>query len=169
MRINREVFVEIGLEIKAKSPLKPAFTIELARSKGIGFYLGYAERTEEDGAPHRFNTSILVGPDGRIVGKYRKVHLPGHAEYDPRRTTQHLEKRYFEVGNLGFPVVRAAAGPLDGVNVGLMICNDRRWPEAWRVLGLQSGGDDYLTKPFAFSELLARVQALIRRATAELG
>ena len=34
-----------------------------------------------------------------------------------------------------------------------------------RVKGLQSGGDDYLTKPFAFSELLARIQALIRRAT----
>jgi two-component system, OmpR family, response regulator len=34
-----------------------------------------------------------------------------------------------------------------------------------RVLGLQSGGDDYLTKPFAFSELLARIQALIRRST----
>jgi len=34
-----------------------------------------------------------------------------------------------------------------------------------RVKGLQIGGDDYLTKPFAFSELLARVQALIRRAT----
>jgi two-component system, OmpR family, response regulator len=34
-----------------------------------------------------------------------------------------------------------------------------------RVRGLQSGGDDYVTKPFAFSELLARVQALIRRAT----
>ena len=34
-----------------------------------------------------------------------------------------------------------------------------------RVRGLQSGGDDYLTKPFAFSELIARVQALIRRAT----
>jgi two-component system OmpR family response regulator len=34
-----------------------------------------------------------------------------------------------------------------------------------RVKGLQSGADDYLTKPFAFSELLARVQALIRRAT----
>lgn len=34
-----------------------------------------------------------------------------------------------------------------------------------RVKGLQAGGDDYLTKPFAFSELLARVQALIRRAT----
>ncbi|HKW94837.1 MAG TPA: response regulator transcription factor [Methylomirabilota bacterium] len=34
-----------------------------------------------------------------------------------------------------------------------------------RVKGLQSGGDDYLTKPFAFSELLARVHALVRRAT----
>src|ERR1051325_11631848 len=34
-----------------------------------------------------------------------------------------------------------------------------------RVRGLQAGGDDYLTKPFAFSELLARIQALIRRAT----
>ncbi|MEN9675507.1 MAG: hypothetical protein RIS76_1403 [Verrucomicrobiota bacterium] len=34
-----------------------------------------------------------------------------------------------------------------------------------RIRGLQAGGDDYLTKPFAFSELLARVQALIRRAT----
>ena len=34
-----------------------------------------------------------------------------------------------------------------------------------RVRGLQVGGDDYLTKPFAFSELLARIQALIRRAT----
>jgi len=33
-----------------------------------------------------------------------------------------------------------------------------------RVRGLQAGSDDYLTKPFAFSELLARVQALIRRA-----
>ena len=34
-----------------------------------------------------------------------------------------------------------------------------------RVRGLQSGGDDYMTKPFAFSELMARVQALIRRAS----
>ena len=35
-----------------------------------------------------------------------------------------------------------------------------------RVVGLEAGGDDYLIKPFAFTELLARVQALIRRATA---
>src|ERR1700761_8956192 len=34
-----------------------------------------------------------------------------------------------------------------------------------RIKGLQAGGDDYMTKPFAFSELIARLQALIRRAT----
>jgi two-component system OmpR family response regulator len=34
-----------------------------------------------------------------------------------------------------------------------------------RIRGLQSGGDDYLTKPFSFAELLARIQALVRRAT----
>ncbi len=36
-----------------------------------------------------------------------------------------------------------------------------------RVEGLQAGGDDYLTKPFAFSELLARLEALVRRANPE--
>lgn len=38
-----------------------------------------------------------------------------------------------------------------------------------RVRGLQAGGDDYLTKPFAFTELLARVQALVRRSTQSVG
>ena len=102
---------------------------ERAREHGIAFKLGYAELTPEG---RRFNTAILVGRDGRIVGKYRKVHLPGHAEFDPARSFQHLEKRYFEPGDLGFPVWRALGGIL-----GLCICNDRRWPETWRVLGLQ--------------------------------
>ncbi len=116
---------------------------EAARRYGIGFHLGYAElAVEPDEAgrlrKRRFNTAILVSPGGEILLKYRKVHLPGHAELDPRRRVQHLEKRYFEVGNLGFPVVRAPMGGVPGINLGLMICNDRRWPEAWRVLGLQS-------------------------------
>ena len=106
---------------------RPLF--EKAAEYRIGISFGYAELTPEG---HRFNTSILVDRGGRIVGKYRKVHLPGHAEYDPQRSFQHLEKRYFEPGDLGFPVWRAIGGIL-----GMCICNDRRWPETYRVMGLQ--------------------------------
>lgn len=114
---------------------------DAARRYGIGFHLGYAEITHEADETgtvrkRRFNTSILVGPSGDVLLKYRKVHLPGHTEYEPKRVVQHLEKRYFEVGDLGFPVVRAPVGGIHA-NLGILICNDRRWPEAWRVLGLQ--------------------------------
>lgn len=103
-----------------------------ARRLGIGFMLGYAELAQEDGRIRRFNTSILVDKAGRIALKYRKVHLPGHADHQPWRQFQHLEKAYFEVGNLGFPVARAFGGIM-----GMCICNDRRWPETYRVMGLQ--------------------------------
>jgi two-component system OmpR family response regulator len=49
------------------------------------------------------------------------------------------------------------------INTPLIILSAKRTVDD-RIKGLQTGGDDYLTKPFAFSELLARVQALIRRA-----
>jgi predicted amidohydrolase len=106
---------------------RPLF--DTASEHGIAMALGYAELTPEG---RRFNTSILVDRDGKVVGKYRKVHLPGHAEFDPARSFQHLEKRYFEPGDLGFPVWRAMGGIL-----GMCICNDRRWPETYRVMGLQ--------------------------------
>jgi two-component system OmpR family response regulator len=51
-----------------------------------------------------------------------------------------------------------------GVMTPVLILSARRSVDD-RVRGLQGGGDDYLTKPFAFAELLARVQALVRRAT----
>jgi len=51
-----------------------------------------------------------------------------------------------------------------GVTVPVLILSARRTVDD-RVRGLQAGGDDYLTKPFAFAELLARVQALVRRAS----
>jgi heavy metal response regulator len=51
-----------------------------------------------------------------------------------------------------------------GVRTPVLILSAKRSVDD-RVRGLQAGGDDYLTKPFAFAELLARVQALIRRAT----
>lgn len=51
-----------------------------------------------------------------------------------------------------------------GVMTPVLILSARRSVDD-RVRGLQAGGDDYLTKPFAFAELLARIQALVRRAT----
>lgn len=104
-----------------------------AQELGIGFHLGYAEMViEDDGSKRYFNTAVLVDREGQIAGKYRKVHIPGHAEPQPGQIHQHLEKRYFEPGDLGFPVFRT----MDGI-MGMCICNDRRWPETYRVMGLQ--------------------------------
>jgi N-carbamoyl-D-amino-acid hydrolase len=103
---------------------------DAAKKHGVGFYLGYAELTADE---HRYNTAILVDSTGRIVGKYRKIHLPGHADNLADLKAQHLEKRYFEVGDLGFGVF-----DVDGVRFGMCLCNDRRWPEVYRVLSLQS-------------------------------
>ena len=58
-----------------------------AAELGIGFHLGYAEMViEDDGSKRYFNTAILVDRDGQISGKYRKVHIPGHAEPQPGQT-----------------------------------------------------------------------------------
>jgi predicted amidohydrolase len=110
---------------------KPLF--DEARSLGIGFCLGYAElHTDDAGTTHRYNTQILVERDGSVVGRYRKVHVPGHDELEPQRRFQHLERYYFEPGP-DEPGVWSAFGG----RVGMMICNDRRWPETYRVMGLQ--------------------------------
>jgi predicted amidohydrolase len=111
--------------------VQPLF--DRARELGVGFNIGYAEITPEG---QRFNCAILVQPGGDILGRYRKVHLPGSVEPRPGATFQQLEKRYFSYGDLGFPAFRAGAAWHDAI-MGMMICNDRRWPEAWRVLGLQ--------------------------------
>ncbi len=106
---------------------RPLF--ERAAEHQIAMSFGYAELTPDG---HRFNTCILTDKSASIVGKYRKVHLPGHAEFESERAFQHLEKRYFEPGDLGFNVWRALGGVL-----GMAVCNDRRWPETYRVMGLQ--------------------------------
>jgi N-carbamoyl-D-amino-acid hydrolase len=123
--------IDAFFELEMPGPeTRPLF--DEATRLGIAFCLGYAELIRAGGALRRYNTSILVDRAGRLVGKYRKVHLPGHAEHEPWRPFQHLEKRYFDVGDLGFPVWRALGGVL-----GMCICNDRRWPETYRVMALQ--------------------------------
>lgn len=127
--MSEDEAVERFFETAMPNPLvQPLF--DAARELRIGFYLGYAERTEEG---HSFNTSILVDRTGAIVRKYRKIHLPGHADHKLDVPFQHLEKKYFEIGNLGFPVTETM-----GAKIGMCICNDRRWPETWRAMSLQS-------------------------------
>jgi DNA-binding response OmpR family regulator len=53
-----------------------------------------------------------------------------------------------------------------GLKLPVLVLSARRSVDD-RVAGLRRGGDDYLTKPFSFIELLARVQALVRRSTAQ--
>ena len=93
-------FYEEGLPSPAMVPL-----FEEAKRLGVGFYLGYAEKVTEGGETHRFNTAVLVAPNGDILGKYRKIHLPGTKDPIGDLEFEHLEKRYFEVGDLGFPTL----------------------------------------------------------------
>ncbi|MFM8836698.1 MAG: N-carbamoyl-D-amino-acid hydrolase [Actinomycetota bacterium] len=100
-----------------------------AKKLGVGFCLGYAELTP---SRQRFNTQILVDQKGEVVAKYRKVHIPGHEKNEPDRPFQHAERYYFTPSDEGFGVWKAFGG-----RIGMMICNDRRWPESYRVMGLQ--------------------------------
>lgn len=129
-------FFEESMPSPATQPL-----FDAARRYGIGFYLGYAELLREAGGTRRFNTAILVSPSGEVIGRYRKVHLPGHADHKPQAAFQHLEKKYFEVGDLGFRTWR-----MQDAIIGMLICNDRRWPEAFRALTLQ--GAELITLGF---------------------
>lgn len=123
--------VDSWFETAMPSPTTQPLFDEAARL-GVGFYLGYAELCEQDGETKRFNSSVLVSGDGAVIGRYRKIHLPGRQEPIEGAPFHHLEKRYFDNGDLGFGVWRA----FDAV-MGMCLCNDRRWPETYRVMGLQ--------------------------------
>ncbi len=126
-----EAEVDAWFEREMPGPQTAALFDE-ARRLQIGFHLGYCELDFSTGRKRRFNSAILVDASGAVIGKYRKIHLPGHTEHRPQTPFQNLEKRYFEVGDLGFGAWRAYGGV-----AGMMICNDRRWSESYRVLGLQ--------------------------------
>lgn len=148
-----DTFFEHGADITQSPDVKPLF--DEAKSHGIDIVLGYAERTPEGTG---YNTCVYFSAaDGKVISKYRKVHLPGTVEpfEDPEAINQ-LEKRYFKPGDLGFKAFRAPGLVSDALKksaatdgdvkatigkgdpiMGMLICNDRRWPEAWRVYALQ--------------------------------
>ena len=128
--IDDEDELDAWFETEMPGPATQPLFDEAARLK-IGFHLGFAELAFEENRKRRFNSSILVGNDGQIIARHRKIHLPGHKDHRPDNPFQNLEKRYFEVGDLGFNTCRAFGGV-----AGLCICNDRRWSETYRLLAL---------------------------------
>ncbi|MBS0481602.1 MAG: N-carbamoylputrescine amidase [Proteobacteria bacterium] len=92
---------------------------------------------ERDGH-HYYNTMAMIGPDGAVMGTYRKSHIPDGPGYE--------EKYYFRPGNDGFKVwdVPATGGT---ARIGVGICWDQWYPEAARVLALN--GAEALLYPTA--------------------
>lgn len=95
----------------------------ICHQSGCHIVTGFNER---DGDA-LYNTAVLLGPDG-LVGKYRKLHLFLN------------EKDHFQPGNLGLPVF-----DLGCCRLGMLICFDWIFPEAWRVLALR--GADVICHP----------------------
>src|SRR6202030_4057540 len=121
--------VDAFYETEIPGPLtQPLF--DAARRLGIGFALGFAELAQDQDRTRRFNSICLAGADGAVIGRFRKIHIPG-SEAAEAGVTTHLERRYFEPGDLGFPVYS-----FRGVRIGMSLCNDRRWPETYRMLCL---------------------------------
>jgi len=88
-----------------------------ARSREMNSYIVSGINEREDSKI--YSSSILIGPEG-VVGTYRKIHLFWN------------EKDWFSKGNLGLPVFDTGLG-----KIGMLVCFDWIFPEAWRVLALK--------------------------------
>ena len=98
---------------------------------------------EKDGE-RLYNTSVVFGEDGAMLGKYRKVHIPHDERY--------WEKDYFDPGDLGFKVFETPYG-----KVGVLICYDQWFPEAARAEALM--GADIIFYPTAIGNVEGIEQA----------
>ncbi len=93
---------------------------------------------ERDGH-HYYNTLAMIGPDGAVMGTYRKSHIPDGPGYE--------EKFYFRPGNDGFKVWDVPADDGSAVRIGVGICWDQWYPECARVMALK--GAEVLLYPTA--------------------
>ena len=117
---------------------------------------------------------VLVAEDDQVIGEFvaQGLREAGYAVDVVVTGTEALRKALD--GGYDAAVIDVMLPELDGLSVieqlrakrkqtPVLILSARHTVDD-RVKGLQAGGDDYLTKPFAFAELLARLQALLRRA-----
>ena len=121
IRDDYDQFFENEVPPKALEPL-----LRRAAAARVAVHVGFCEKA--DG--RHFNTALLTDETGAPAGTYRKIHLPGRPS--PDGVAQVYEVRYFETGNTGYRVF-----PTAKARVGIAICQDRRYPESYRCLGLQ--------------------------------
>jgi predicted amidohydrolase len=112
----------------------------IAREAGMVVVFGYAERS---GSAH-FNSALVIDADGRVLGKYRKTHIPAYFPSTRPGGTGSFERLYFAPGDLGFPLFDTAKG-----RIGVQICYDRMFPEGSRILGLK--GAELVVYPHNYS------------------
>ena len=107
----------------------------LARETGTVLICPIFERNGET----YYNAAAVIGPDGSVIGKYRKSSIP-FMDRARSREPRGDEKFYFAPGDLGFPTFDTPFA-----RIGILICYDRHFPEAARVLGL--GGAEIVFVP----------------------
>jgi beta-ureidopropionase len=104
----------------------------LARvAKETGTVIVYPLYEDDNGT--LYNTAAVLGPDGNLIGRYRKMSVPQILRTVKSGETPADERFFFAPGNLGFPVFDTPFG----VKIGILICYDRHFPEAVRILGLK--------------------------------
>lgn len=106
-----------------------------AKRRGLHVVLPFYERGRVPG--EFYNSAVLIDadgeivsgtlPDGRPVDCYRKCHIPDTYSYEPG-----LNERYYFKGGPGLPTFETDLG-----RVGILICYERSFPEAWRTLAVQ--------------------------------
>jgi N-carbamoylputrescine amidase len=113
------------------------FAARLAAEHSVHVHASLYERAEDDGDERGFNTAIVVAPDGELIARTRKLHIPVTAGY--------YEDRYFRPGPAGpqaFPVLA-----LGEAQLGLPTCWDQWFPELARAYSL--AGAEVLVYPTA--------------------
>ena len=130
----------LGIAAEDLDPARPgptlAFAAAAARETGVHVHASLYERAPDDGDERGFNTAILVAPDGSLVARTRKLHIPVTAGY--------YEDRYFRPGppEEGFPVV-----PVGDARLGLPTCWDQWFGELARAYSI--AGAEVLVYPTA--------------------
>ena len=132
---------------------------DVARRHGCWILAGSLAETSDDPA-RPYNTSVLIGPDGEIRARYRKIHL-----FDVAVDRGPVDVESARVSG-GSEVVVA---DIDGARLGLTICYDLRFPELYRTLAL--AGAEILAVPSNFTERTGRDhwEVLLRARAIENG